>query len=107
MVSTISQKKKEPPKEKIMDEGRLFSEKWTDDYYFVEANSRALCLICREFVQVFKDYNLKRHYMQKHATKFNAYEGLCRKDKIAELIKSLSTKFFSKSYNVGRFHCKS
>ena len=33
MVSTISQKKKEPPKEKIMDEGRLFSEKWTNDYF--------------------------------------------------------------------------
>ena len=63
MASTTSQKKKEPPKRKITDEGRLFNEKWTDDYFFVEANSKALCLICREFVQVFKDYNLKRHYM--------------------------------------------
>ena len=73
--STTSQKKKEPPKRKIMDEGRLFNEKWKDDYFFVEANSKALCLTCRGFVHVFKDYNLKRHYMQKHATKFNAYEG--------------------------------
>ena len=85
MASPTSQKKKEPPKRKIMDEGRLFSEKWTDDYYFVEANSRALCLICREFVQGFKDYNLKRHYMQKHAAKFSVYDRLCHKDKIVEL----------------------
>ena len=81
-----------------MDEGRLFNEKWKDDYFFVEANSRALCLIHREFVQVFKDYNLKRHYMQKHAAKFNAFEGLCCKDKIVELKKSVfSTKIFSKN----------
>ena len=42
MAFTMSQKKKEPPKRKITDEGRLFNEKWTDDYFFVEANSKAL-----------------------------------------------------------------
>jgi hypothetical protein len=47
-------------------------------------------LICREFVPVFKDYNLKRHYTQKHAAKFSAYQGMCRKDKITELKKSVS-----------------
>ena len=78
MASTMSQKKKEPLKRKIIDEGRLFSEKWTDDYFFVEANSRALCLIHREFVQVFKDYDLKRSYMQKHAAKFNTYDCVIR-----------------------------
>ena len=30
--------------------------------------------------------------MQGHAAKFNAYEGLCRKDKIMELKKSLSSQ---------------
>ena len=80
-----------------MDEGRLFNEKWKDDYFFVEANSKALCLTCRGFVHVFKDYNLKRHYMQKHAAKFDAYEGLCCKDKIAELKKvCLLNKIFFK-----------
>ena len=67
-------------------------------FFFFEPNSKALCLIYREFVQVFKDYNLKRHYMQKHAAKFNAYVGLCRKDKIVDLEKSLSSQqnFFKK-----------
>ena len=36
--------------------------------------------------------------MQKHAAKFNGYEGLCCKDKRAELKKSLSSQqyFFQK-----------
>ena len=37
--------------------------------------------------------------MQNHAAKFNVYEGLCPKDKIAELKKSLcllNKKFFKK-----------
>ena len=36
--------------------------------------------------------------MHKHAAKFNAYEGLCHKDKIAELKKSVSSqqKLFQK-----------
>ena len=104
MASTRSQKKKEPLKRKIIDEGRLFSEKWTDDYFFFfEPNSKALCLIYREFVQVFKDYNLKRHYMQKYAAKFNAYKGLCHKDHIVELKKYLSSqKKILKKLQLGR-----
>ena len=87
MGSTTSQKKKEPPKRKCTDKGRLFNEKQTENYFFVEANSKAFCLICREFVQ---------HYMQKYVAKFNAYEGLYHKDKIAELKKVclLNKNFF-------------
>ena len=83
MSSIASQKKTEPQRRKVIEEGRLFNEKWTDDYFFVEANTKAICLICREFVLVFKDYNLKKHYTQKHSVKFIAYQGMCRKDKIA------------------------
>ena len=79
MASTRSQKKKEPLKRKIIDEGRLFSEKWTDDYFFVYfVKHVGTVLISREFVQVFKDYNLKRSYMQKHAAKFNTYDCVIR-----------------------------
>ena len=74
-----------------MSEGRLFNEKCTDDYFFVKANGKELSLICREFVQVFKDSNLKRHYMQKHAAKFNEYEGLCHKEKNSRTEKTLSS----------------
>lgn len=48
-----------------MDEERVFKEKRTDGYYFVRTNNMALCLICKEILSVFKDYNLGRRYMQK------------------------------------------
>ncbi|XP_041442018.1 general transcription factor II-I repeat domain-containing protein 2-like [Xenopus laevis] len=98
MAFRISESKKEHRKRKVTEEGRVFKENWTEEYFFVEANSKALCLICGEYVQVFKDYNLKRHYMQKHAAKFSVYQGMCRKDKAMELKKSLSSQqnFFKK-----------
>lgn len=97
MASASSEVK--PKTRKITDENRVFNEKWTDDYFFVETNKKALCLICREIVAVFKEYNLRRHYMQKHAAKFEAFQGMIRKDKVAELRKSLSSqqKFFKKA----------
>ena len=42
-------------------------------------------------MSVLKDYNLKRYYMQKHAAKFNAHQGMFCKYKIVELKKSLSS----------------
>ena len=68
-----------------------FNENWTDEYFFVETNNMALCLICKEIMSVFKDYNLKR-CVQKHATKLNAYQGMLRKDKITLLKRSLSSQ---------------
>ena len=47
---------------KFEDEKRIFNKNWTEKYFFIEENNKALCLICKEFVQVFKNYNLKRHY---------------------------------------------
>ena len=43
------------------------------------------CLICKEIMSVFKDYNLKRHHMQKYTAKFSAYQGMLCKDKMEEL----------------------
>jgi len=43
-------------------------------------NSMALYLICKEIVAVFKYYNLKRPYMQKHAAKFDVYQRVLHKD---------------------------
>lgn len=41
---------------------------------------------------IFKDYNLKIHYLQKCTAKFNAYQGTLCRDKIAELTTSLSSQ---------------
>ena len=55
-------------------------------------NTKAICLICRELVPVSKDYNLKRHYTQKHTARFSQYQGMGSKNKIAELKRSLSSQ---------------
>lgn len=51
----------------------------------MEFKQTALCLICIETVAVIKDYNLKRHYDTKHATKYNDSEGHFRLDKLQQL----------------------
>ena len=95
----LSQNKTEPKETKIMDEGAAFNEKWTDEYFFVETNNMALCLICKEIMSVFKDYNLKRCYLQKHAAKFNVYQGMLHKERSGTEKGLISTKYFLKSEN--------
>ena len=51
----------------IESKGRLFKEDWTEKYFFVEHNNKALCLICQETVAVFKEFNMNRHYETKHS----------------------------------------
>lgn len=55
---TASRKRTEPRKRKMMDEV-CSTKKWTDGCLFFETNNVALCLICKEMVIVFKDYNWK------------------------------------------------
>jgi len=62
-------KRTELKKRKILDEGKAFSERQTDKYFLVVLNNMAPCLICKEMVPVFKNHNLKRHHMPKHASK--------------------------------------
>ena len=54
-------------KRKIDDECRIFKEDWTLNYFFTVINGKAVCLICKDTVSVFKEYNLKRHFNTKHA----------------------------------------
>ena len=41
-------------KRKIDLECRVFKQQWTDDYFFVQCKEKAVCLICKETVAVFK-----------------------------------------------------
>jgi hypothetical protein len=43
-------------KRKANSECRIFQEKWTDKYYRVSVDGKALCLICSESIAVLKDY---------------------------------------------------
>lgn len=82
---SLKKKQVEPKKINIENEKRIFNEKWTEKYFFIEENKKALCLICKDFLPVFNDYNLKRYYSQKYDPKYDVYFGICRKDKITEL----------------------
>lgn len=53
-------------KRKVIDENREFNDRWEKDYFFTIQNSKLTCLICRETVAVFKEYNVKRHHETKH-----------------------------------------
>lgn len=65
--------------EKKNDEHRQFQERWTLQYFFVEFNGNATCLICKEKVAVPKEYNLKCHYWTKHGEQYENYQGDERK----------------------------
>lgn len=78
------------PKRKVDQEHRQFQEKWTIDYFFVEFNSNATCLICKEKVAVLKEYNLKRHYSTKHADHYDKYRGDEREKTALQLRKGLT-----------------
>ena len=65
-------------KRKVDSECRVFQEKWTDDYFFVEVRGRPVCL---ESLAVMKKTNLERHYSTKHA-RLSELLGQLRSDKI-------------------------
>ncbi|KAK2864294.1 hypothetical protein Q7C36_003448 [Tachysurus vachellii] len=54
-------------KRKVDSECRVFNKEWTTKYFFTEVRSTAVCLICQETVEVFKEYNISRHFATKHA----------------------------------------
>ncbi|KAI2646908.1 SCAN domain-containing protein 3 [Labeo rohita] len=58
-------------KRKIANENRKFNPAWTDKYLFIlppHPNAKPMCLICNECVGVLKDYNVRRHHVEKHHT---------------------------------------
>lgn len=82
-------------KRKITDECRVFQEKWTDLYFFVNIKNKPVCLVCNESVSVMKEYNLKRHYDTKHSSKMDAVQGQFRLDKVRDLRKKLENQQFT------------
>ena len=89
-------------KRKVDSKCRVFNKEWTEKYFFIDTGqSKAACLICNETCAVFKEYNIKRHFVAKHkdfAQKFSTQE---LKIKAADMVKKLKlqqgtlTKFSS------------
>uniref|UniRef100_A0A3Q0RPI0 SPIN-DOC-like zinc-finger domain-containing protein n=1 Tax=Amphilophus citrinellus TaxID=61819 RepID=A0A3Q0RPI0_AMPCI len=54
-------------KRKIDNENRGFNPAWTDQYVFIlPQRLKPLCLICNESLSVLKEYNIRRHHVEKH-----------------------------------------
>lgn len=78
-------------KRKLNDECRVFQEKWTSDYFFIVNSNKLVCLICKDSVSAFKEYNVKRHYQTRHSD-FEKYTQNERKEKVKILQKQISTQ---------------
>jgi hypothetical protein len=74
-------------KHKVDYECRIFQEKWTDKYFCVSMNRKALCLIYSESIAVLKEYNIARHYNSKHKAKYKNCLGALRKENMTALKK--------------------
>jgi hypothetical protein len=79
-------------KRKVCDEGRVFKEDWTSEYFFIKSGGKPVCLICQRTVSVSKEYYIKRHYESKHKGKFDCLTSELRERKISNLKASLIGK---------------
>ena len=84
-----------PPKasKRPAEESRNFIDSWTSDYFFVEVNSKATCLICNFSLgpTAMKKFNVARHYDSIHKDK-EGYGKLTddeRKSKVESLSRQL------------------
>ena len=57
-------------KRQVDTENRRFNPAWTEKYLFIlppNPIAKPMCLICNECVAVLKDYNVRRHHIDKHS----------------------------------------
>ncbi|KAL3968683.1 KRAB domain-containing zinc finger protein [Sarotherodon galilaeus] len=86
-------------KRKVDGEGRRFQERWELQYFFTEIRGNCVCLICKETVALFKDFNIRRHYETKHAATYNKLTGSERAEKVKQLQAALASqqRFFTRA----------
>lgn len=75
---------------KIEAECHVFKDQWTHDYFFIQFKNKAICLICKESISVFKEFNIRRHFETKHKFHYGILEGDLRDNKIQQLKKQLT-----------------
>jgi hypothetical protein len=66
-------------KRKVCDDGKIFKEDWTSEYFFIESDGKPVCLIYQIKLSVMKEYNIKRHYEGEHKGKIDCLTGELRK----------------------------
>ncbi|KAL4154133.1 hypothetical protein QTP88_001966 [Uroleucon formosanum] len=80
-------------KRKIDDENRTFNTSWENDYLFIiNKQKKPQCLVCLSVIAVLKEYNLKRHYMTNHLSKYEKYIGDVRESVVIDLKRKLQSQ---------------
>lgn len=79
-------------KRKTDRECRVFNKEWTTKYFFIEIQSKAVCLICQESVAVLKEYNISRHFSAKHGSYANNWSSEERAATAARLATNLQAQ---------------
>lgn len=69
-------------KRKVSEEHRCFQDSWINKYFFIQFKEKPTCLICRESVAVFKEFNIQRHYETKHKTKYDNFTDKARESQL-------------------------
>lgn len=72
-------------KRTLMEEKRVFQDKWENLYFFTEVKDKIQCLICQQTIAVPKEYNVRRHYDTMHREKYDAFTGKIREEKVQQL----------------------
>jgi hypothetical protein len=76
-------------KRKVDHECRVFKEQWTQKYFIVQNKDKAVCLICKDSVSVFKECNIERHYDARHKEKYDVFQGQVRTCKSKSLERAI------------------
>jgi hypothetical protein len=94
-------------KHKVDSEGKIFHEKWRDEYFCVSMNGKVLCLIFSDSITVFKD-NIVRYYNSKHKEKYRNCVCALRREKVVDLKGGLSHSRMSSKNNpmIVPLHCR-
>lgn len=79
-------------KRKVDSQCRQFNDEWKIKYFFVKANDKALCLICRDSVAVLKECNIRRHYKSNHGSSYSHITGAERTKKFESFQHSLHSQ---------------
>ena len=77
-------------KKRKVDLECVFNKEWTEKYFFIDTGqSKAACLICNKTCAVFKEYNIKRHFVAKHKDFSQQFSTQELKIKAADMVKKL------------------
>ncbi|KAK0154547.1 General transcription factor II-I repeat domain-containing protein 2 [Merluccius polli] len=87
LIHHIMSLSKPTGKRKVDDDHRQFHERWELEYFFVEHRGTPTCLVCAEKVAVVKEYNIRRHYLTRHAEEYAKYRGDEREKRVIDLKK--------------------